>query len=520
MKKFYITTSLPYINSKPHVGFALEAVQADVLARWHRLKGDKVFFLTGTDEHGSKIAQIAKNEGVTPQVIAEKNSAFFAELKSVLNLSNDDFIRTSDRDNHWPGAQKLWKQLVQSGDIYKGKYKGLYCVGCEAFITERDLIDGKCPIHNTIPESIEEENYFFKLSNPKYADKIANKIETQELEIVPKGRAKEILNVIKDGLTDISFSRPQKKLPWGIPVPDDPTQTMYVWCDALSNYITGIGYGRDDTNFNKWWPADIHVIGKDILRFHAAIWPGMLLSANLPLPKRIFVHGFVSAGGQKMSKSLGNVVDPAEIVEKYGTDALRYYLLREIPTVDDGDFSWKRFEEIYNSELADNLGNLISRVIAMAGKYTDSKVPKPTSDSCPLNIGIFQYIDERIDEFRLDLALKEIGSGFSKDMGIVGMVKILNQYVDEKKPWALHKESKTEELKNVLYNLLENLRLLSIFLYPFMPQTANKIRQQLNLTDIEEDDFDLEKEKQWGGLKEGHIIEKTEILFPKFDSQK
>jgi len=272
MKKFYITTSLPYINSKPHVGFALEAVQADVLARWHRLKGDKVFFLTGTDEHGSKIAQIAKNEGVTPQVIAEKNSAFFAELKSVLNLSNDDFIRTSDRDNHWPGAQKLWKQLVQSGDIYKGKYKGLYCVGCEAFITERDLIDGKCPIHNTIPESIEEENYFFKLSNPKYADKIANKIETQELEIVPKGRAKEILNVIKDGLTDISFSRPQKKLPWGIPVPDDPTQTMYVWCDALSNYITGIGYGRDDTNFNKWWPADIHVIGKDILRFHAAIW--------------------------------------------------------------------------------------------------------------------------------------------------------------------------------------------------------------------------------------------------------
>lgn len=509
MKKFYITTSLPYINSKPHVGFALEVIQADVLARWHRLKGDEVFFLTGTDEHGSKIAKIAQDEGVTPQTIAEKNSAFFAELKSVLNLSNNDFIRTSDRDNHWPGAQKLWKQLVQSGDIYKSKYKGLYCVGCEAFITERDLIDGKCPIHNTIPESIEEENYFFKLS--RYADQIANKIKTQELEIIPKGRAKEILNVIENGLNDISFSRPQEKLPWGIPVPDNPTQTMYVWCDALSNYITGVGYGRDDTNFNKWWPADIHVIGKDILRFHAAIWPGMLLSANLPLPKRIFVHGFISAGGQKMSKSLGNVINPEEIVEKYGTDALRYYLLKEISTTDDGDFSWKRFEEIYNGELADNLGNLISRVIAMASKYTDSKVPKPTQSSYPPNIGVFQYInDEGIDKFRLDLAMKEIGI----------MIKSLNQYVDEKKPWMLYETNKIEELNNVLYNLLESLRWLSILLYPFLPQTANKIRQQLNLADIDENNFNLEKEKQWGGLLENHTISKPNILFPKFDNQK
>ncbi len=507
MKKFYITTSLPYINSKPHVGFALEVIQADVLARWHRLQGASTFFLTGTDEHGSKIAKIAKDEGVTPQAIAEKNSAFFAELKSVLNLSNDDFIRTSDRDNHWPGAQKLWKQLVQSGDIYKSKYKGLYCVGCEAFVTERDLIEGKCPIHKTIPESIEEENYFFKLS--RYADQIANKIKTQELEIVPKGRAKEILNVIENGLNDISFSRPQEKLPWGIPVPDDPTQTMYVWCDALSNYITGVGYGRDDTNFNKWWPADIHVIGKDILRFHAAIWPGMLLSANLPLPKRIFVHGFISAGGQKMSKSLGNVINPEEIVEKYGTDALRYYLLKEIPTTDDGNFSWKRFEEIYNSELADNLGNLVSRVISMAGKYTDSKTTKPTKDSWPPNIGIFQYIDERINEFRLDLAVKEIGI----------LIKGLNQYVDEKKPWVLHKEGKIEELNDILYNLLESLRWLSILFYPFLPQTANKIRQQLNLSNIDEDNFDLEQEKQWGGLEENHSIGKSVILFPKTETK-
>jgi len=508
MKKFYITTSLPYINSKPHVGFALEAIQADVLARWHRLRGDEVFFLTGTDEHGSKIAKIAKDKGVTPQAIADKNSALFAELKNVLNLSNNDFIRTSDRDHHWPGAQKLWRQLVQSGDIYKNKYKGLYCVGCEAFVTERDLVDGKCPIHNTAPECIEEENYFFKLS--KYTSQIANKIKTQELEIIPEGRAKEVLNVIEDGLNDISFSRPQEKLPWGIPVPDDSTQTMYVWCDALSNYITGIGYGRDDASFNKWWPADIHIIGKDILRFHAAIWPGMLLSANLPLPKRIFVHGFISAGGQKMSKSLGNVIDPGEIVDKYSADALRYYLLREIPSTDDGNFSWRRFEEIYNSELADNLGNLISRVISMAGRYVNSKVPKPTTQSF-YNLNIFDLVfNTMIDKFKLDLAIKEIGI----------FIKHLNQYVDEKKPWVLYKTGKTEELNDVLYNLLESLRLLSILLYPFLPQTANKIRQQLNLANVDESKFDLEQEKKWGGLPKNYSIGKSNILFPKFDGQK
>lgn len=505
MKKFYITTSISYINGKPHIGHALEAVQTDVIARWHRLKGDDVFFLTGVDEHGSKIAKLAKEQNTTPQAIAETNSAEFAEFKTILNLSNDDFIRTSDQNRHWPSAQKLWDKLDKAGDIYKDTYNGFYCVGCEAFITEKDLVDGNCPIHKKPPELIKEDNYFFRLS--KYADQIKAKIESKELEIIPQGRAKEIINMIETGLHDVSFSRPKEKLSWGVPVPNDPEHTIYVWCDALSNYLTGVGFSDDEERFNKWWPADIHVIGKDILRFHSPLWPGMLLAANLPLPKQIFVHGFISSGGHKMSKSLGNVINPTEILEKYNTDALRYYLLKEIPTTDDGDFSWKRFEEVYNNELADNLGNLISRVITMADKYTDSKVPKLTAQSF-YNSNIFNLVfDTMVDRFKLDLAIKEIGI----------FIKSLNQYVDEKKPWSLHKEGKTEELNNSLYNLLESLRLLSILLYPFLPQTSNEIRQQLGLDNINEKDFDLEQEKQWGGLKERHNIGKPSILFPKID---
>ena len=513
MKKFYITTSIFYTNAKPHIGHALEAIQTDVLARWHKLKGDEVFFLTGTDEHGSKIAQLAKEQNTIPQAIAETNSAAFAELKKILNLSNNDFIRTSDQDRHWPGVQKLWNKLVEAGAIYKGTYNGFYCVGCEAFITEKDLVDGNCPIHKKPPELIKEENYFFKLS--AYADQIKAKIKNKELEILPQGRAKEIINMIKTGLHDISFSRPKEKLSWGIPVPNDPEHTIYVWCDALSNYLTGVGFGNNEKKFNKWWSDNpnnqiTHIIGKDILKFHAAIWPGMLLAANLPLPKQIFVHGFISSDGHKMSKSLGNVIDPVEIVERYGTDALRYYLLKEIPSSDDGDFSWKRFMEVYNSELADNLGNLISRVISMAGKYINSKTPKPTAQSF-YNLNIFDLVfNTMVDQFKLDLAIKEIGI----------FIKSLNRYVDEKKPWVLHKESKTEELNDVLYNLLESLRLLSVLLYPFLPQTANQIRQQLNLANINENNFDLEKEKQWGGLPEDHSISQPSILFPKFDDKK
>ena len=500
MEKKYITTSIAYINAAPHVGFAWELLQADVLARWYRLNGHPTWLLTGTDEHGSKIAKVAGEEGVAPQVIADRNSALFANLKPLLNLSTDDFIRTSDQKRHFPGAQKLWWQLAAAGDIYKDKYVGLYCVGCEAYVTEKDLVDGCCQYHKTEPERIEEENYFFRLS--KYADKIAQLIESKELEIIPEGRAKEILNVIKSGLTDISFSRPVAKLPWGVPVPDDPEQTMYVWCDALSNYISAIGYGRDETEFNQWWPADIHCIGKDILRFHAAIWPGMLLSAGLPLPKKVLVHGFITSNGQKMSKSLGNVIDPKEAIDVYGVDALRYYLLRELPTTDDGDFSWKRFEELYNHELADNLGNLLSRVVQMASKFCDGKAPA-VSPALDGTADIIAEVQKYLEELDLQKALLAINQYISQ----------LNVLVDAKKPWELAKQGKQEEINAVLYQLLEGLRIVALLLAPYLPETAGTIYASLGLGNVHEIKT-WPEEITWGRLPAGTVLQPAPILFP------
>ncbi|MFH0912144.1 MAG: methionine--tRNA ligase [Patescibacteria group bacterium] len=501
MEKRYLTTSIPYMNAAPHIGHALEAIQADVLARWYRLNGHPTWFLTGTDEHGAKIAKLAADEGVEPKVVADRNSAIYAKFPALLNLSTDDFIRTSDKERHWPGAQKLWKQLTAADDIYKDKYTGLYCVGCEAFVTEKDLVDGKCPYHKSEPERIEEENYFFRLS--KYADQIAEKIKTKELEIIPEGRAKETLNVIAE-LTDISFSRPVSKLPWGVPVPDDPSQTMYVWCDALANYISAIGYGsKDETEFNKWWPADLHVLGKDIMRFHTIIWPGMLLSAGLPLPKKILVHGFITSNGQKMSKSIGNVVDPKEAIDAYGVDALRYYLLREIPTTDDGDFSWKRFEDLYNHELADNLGNLLSRVIQMAEKFCGGKVPQVSpnlSGTAEAVTGVEKYL-ESLDFQKAVLAINQL-------------ISQLNVLVDEKKPWELAKAGNQTETDAVLYQLLEGLRITALLLAPFLPETAGKIYFALGLSDVHQIDNWPEAVK-WGQLPADTALRPTSILFPK-----
>lgn len=502
MEKKYLTTSITYVNAPPHIGHALEDIQADVLARWYRLNGHPTWFLTGTDEHGAKVAKIAADEGVEPKVIADRNSALCAAFKPLLNLSTDDFIRTSDQIRHWPGAQKLWRQLVAAGDIYKDKYVGFYCVGCEAFVTEKDLVEGCCPYHKSEPERIEEENYFFRLS--KYAERIAQAIESKELEIIPEGRAKEILNVIKSGLTDVSFSRPKAKLPWGVPVPDDPEQTMYVWCDALANYISAIGYGRDETEFNKWWPADLHCIGKDILRFHAAIWPGMLLSAGLPLPKKILAHGFITSGGQKMSKSLGNVINPKEAVETYGVDALRYYLLRELPTTGDGDFSWKRFEELYNHELADNLGNLLSRVVQMVSKFSAGKVPTPVAEPVSGTDIAIQEVQKQLAALDLQKAMLAINQYISQ----------LNVLVDDKKPWELAKTGNQTELDAVLYQLLEGLRIVALLLAPFLPETAQKIYATLGLGDIQTI-TDWSDQTKWGKLLTGATINPSPILFPK-----
>src|SRR3989338_4064433 len=369
MEKFYISTSIAYVNAPPHIGFALESLQADVLARWRRQKGEEVFFLTGTDEHGAKIARAAEVAGKTPRELVDENAEKFRELKKSLNLSWDNFIRTSDEKVHWPVAQELWRRLEKAGDLYKKSYQGLYCVGHEAFVTQKDLENGKCRDHQKEPEIIEEENWFFRLS--KYSEVIKEKVESGELKIVPETRKNEILSLLREGLEDISFSRPSKDLSWGVPVPDDDTQTMYVWADALSNYISGRG------GISEWekHPADIHLIGKDILRFHAAIWPGMLLSAGLPLPKAIYVHGHITSGGKKMSKTLGNVIDPEELLAEYGTEAVRYFLARHITPFEDGDITREAFKDAYNADLANGLGNLASRIMTLAQTY----LPEPVT---------------------------------------------------------------------------------------------------------------------------------------------
>ena len=461
-KKFYITTSIPYVNADPHIGFALEIIQADVLARYHRQKSEDVFFLTGTDEHGVKVVRAAELAGKTPQEFVDEISEKFKALKDTLNLSWDDFIRTSDKKRHWPGAQKLWLRLYDAGKLYKKPYKGFYCVGHEAFITEKDLVQGKCRDHQKEPEVIEEENWFFRLSD--YTEEIKSKIKSGELRIVPEGRKNEILSLTKEGFEDISFSRPSKDLSWGIPVPNDPDHTMYVWCDALSNYITALGYGStrnvDISKFNKWWPADVHVIGKDILRFHAAIWPGMLLAAGLPLPKIIFVHGFITVGGEKMSKTVGNMINPFEVVKKYGADALRYYLLREIPPTGDGDFTYGKFEQRYNADLAKGLGNLIARVLTLAEKSDVKANPELFSEVVK---DVEKNVHEFLHDFRFNDALAAIWQ----------LISAGDKYIDDKKPWTLPANS--EEFKEIISSLLSLVSEIGNLIEPFLPETSEKI---------------------------------------------
>jgi methionyl-tRNA synthetase len=429
----------------------------------------------------------------------DENAEHFKSLKYLLNLSNDGFVRTTDAE-HKKGAQKLWGKLAEAGDLYKDSYEGLYCVGCEAFVLEKDLVDGKCPNHNKEPELLKEENYFFKLS--KYANKIKEAIESDELRIVPESRKNEILSVIKDGLRDVSFSRPKKVLSWGVDVPDDPDQVMYVWCDALSNYITAAGYENDAERFAKYWPADAHLIGKDILRFHAAIWIGMLMSAGLPIPKAVYVHGYITSEGKKMSKSLNNVVDPNEYVEKFGADALRYYLLKEIPTTEDGDFSRERFETVYSSELANTIGNLVSRVLAMTAKYFDSKVPEASRINKLMEkeaADAWKTYETAIDAFDLKKALE----------AAVHLAEYANKYVEDTKPWVLAKEDQTK-LADVMYDLLELIRHIALLLQPYIPAASSKILEYLGV--------EISLNKEWGVLKAGQTVQKAEPLFARVDS--
>ncbi len=504
MERFYVTTAIPYANSAPHIGFAMEAIQADCLARYHRMIGDDVYFLTGTDEHGMKIFDTAAELGLTAQEHVDLVAKLNVDLKDQLNLSYDDFIRTTS-DRHKAGAKKLWTKLFEKGDIYKDKYEGFYCSGCEAYVTEKDLVDGKCPTHKKAVHKFSEENYFFRLS--KYSKKIEQLIESDELLILPASRKKEFLNVLKEGLTDVSFSRPKEALTWGIDVPNDPNQTMYVWCDALSNYITALDYEHNGGLFEKYWPADVHVIGKDILRFHAGIWIGMLLSAGIEIPKCIYVHGFITSGGHKMSKSLQNVVSPVEVSDKYGRDALRYYLLREIPTTDDGDFTIERFEELYNSDLANNLGNLVNRVFSMTERYLEGVVPRKSGDDEAFSAkysAMWERYHDAINQFNLKKALEEV----------LDHINDANRYIENEKPWAVAKENE-EKLKDILYNLLEKLRHIANALYPFVPEASEKILKGLGQIILPENFGNVER---WGTLKEGIKLGKLNPLFPRIEN--
>lgn len=457
MKKFYIATAIPYVNANPHIGNAIDYVLADTLARIHSQRGDDVFFEVGTDEHGTKIAAKAEELGKTPKAYADSMVGIFESFIKKLNVAYTGFVRTTD-PAHEKTAQIIWRQLEKF--IYKGKYEGWYCVGCESFVTpaEATTNNGVCPIHQRSYQQLSEENYFFKLS--AFGEEIRQSLVAGEMKIVPEYRQKEILNLIKKGLEDISVSRPKKHLSWGIPVPGDDNQVMYVWFEALMNYLSVLGY-PDGPNYKKFWPVDVHVIGKDILRFHAAIWPAMLIGLNISLPKTLLVHGHVLTGGTKISKSLGNVIDPVEIVNNYGVDAFRYYFLRHVPTIDDGDFTWEKFENAYNNELGNELGNLVQRVSSMVNRYQNGVVgnlPSPEHDG-----GTF-YAE--IHDLRLDRALDAVWLA----------VRNLNVYLEEVQPWQLAKKpEEAGHLQEVLAYAVGSLQQVAQWLWPFLPSTSETI---------------------------------------------
>ncbi len=457
--KFYITAAIPYVNAKPHIGHVLEFVQADTVARYHKLLGEDVLLLSGGDENALKNVQAAEKAGVPIQEFVDKNTELFHQLTKKLNAQFDLWQKGSDKEHHYVSSQELWKRCEK--DIYKKSYKGLYCVGCETFYEREELDEkGECYEHpGKKLDEVEEENYFFKLS--KYQDEILKLVESGELEVVPNERKNEVLSFVKSGLKNISISRSNERARnWGVPVPGDDTQRIYVWMDALNIYQSGVGFGREEEKYNKWWPADVHVIGKGIIRFHAVYWPAFLLSAGLKLPKKIFVHGYYTVNGQKMSKTLENVYDPVPLLEKYGADPLRYYCLAKTPPFTDGDFSEEKFIDAYNADLANGLGNLIARV----AKLAERSGAKFTIYNFQFSNNELNEIKSQLDHFRFDEALKRIWIWISD----------LDKRIENDQPWKL----KGNKLNDVLNGYVDEVRKIATELWPFLPETAEKILKQ------------------------------------------
>ncbi|GAA4136029.1 class I tRNA ligase family protein [Actinomadura keratinilytica] len=513
----FISTTIPYVNARPHLGHALEYVQADCFARFQRLQGGDVFFLTGSDENSLKNVIAAEAEGISTRELVDRNVVYFEQLTEQLGMSQDDFIRTSVDPRHIAGASRVWELIAANGDIYKKTYEGLYCVGCEQFYTPAELVDGKCPEHLVPPELVSEENYFFRLS--RYQNQLLDAYKSGALQIVPTSRYNEVVSFVEAGLEDISVSRSTERARgWGIPVPGDPSQVIYVWIDALTNYITALGWADGDEKYRRYWAeaeSRVHILGKGVTRFHAVYWPAMLMSAGLPLPTKTVVHGYITANGRKLSKSLGNVVDPVAVVGKYGLDAVRYALLADISPFEDGDFNEERLVQRYTTDLANGLGNLVSRVASMIGRYRKGTIPQAAGERTDLDEQLARQVAESVEGVVAAMGRYDHREALAH---VGDLIRASNSYVDGNAPWHLAKAAKAGDkaadarMDTVFLHLTGAIRQVGLLLLPFLPGSAEKI-----LATIGEEGRRLGDPAEWLEGLPGRTMVKPEPIFPRME---